>query len=85
MARPKGYLLSAPAFRALLAANGITQRDVADRSGKSVTTISGLYRQDHRASAPTACSVAAAVGCEPSAIFPEMSGVFAAVDMQAAS
>lgn len=86
MARPKGFLLHPPAFRALLAAKGITQKDVSDRSGMSVTTVSGLYRQDQRASAPTAQAIAGAIGCEAEAIFPQMSGQFAVVNaVQAAS
>jgi len=76
MARPRGFLLSAPAFRALLAAKGLTQRDIAGRSELSVQTISALYRHSTRASAPTAHAVARAIGVEPEALFPEMSGQF---------
>jgi len=76
MARPKGFLLSPSAFRAILDAKGLTQKDIADRTGKTAQTISGLYRQDHRASAPMAQAIATAVGCEAEALFPELTGRF---------
>ena len=85
MARPKGFLLHPPAFRALLAAKGLAQRDIAERSGRSVTTISGLYKQNHRASAATAQSIATAIGCEAEAVFPEMSGQFTVTVLEEAS
>lgn len=86
MARPRGFLLSAPAFRALTTAKGITQRDVAARSELSTQTISALYRQTTRASAPTAHAVARAIAVEAEALFPEMSGQFVvAEDLEAVS
>lgn len=74
MPRPKGVLLDADTFQALLDARGMSQREVAERSGMSAQTISALYRRTTRASLATAEQVAAALGCAPAALFPELGG-----------
>lgn len=67
-------------MRALLNLQGLTMTQVAERSGRSLTTISGLMQADHRASAATALAVAEAVGVPAEALFPEIGGKFAEVD-----
>lgn len=79
MARPRGFRLNAAAMRAAMTLQGLNMTQVAERSGRGLTTISGLMQGDHRASAKTANAVSSAVGVEPEALFPEFGGRFAEV------
>jgi transcriptional regulator with XRE-family HTH domain len=85
MARPRGFRINSAAMRAVMTLQGLNMTQVAERSGKGLTTISGLMQADHRASAATARAVAEAVGVPIEAIFPEAGGKFAEVDEVAGS
>lgn len=48
--------------------------EAAARSGLALTTVSGLAKNDHRASIKTVEALASGLGCSAETLFPELAG-----------
>lgn len=72
MARPSGHELSRDAWDDLLALNGLSLTQVAERSDVPRPTLSSLLGGHHKASVPMAHRIAGAVGCRPGTLFPTL-------------
>lgn len=76
MARPKGYRLSASAWRDITKARGLSITEIAEVTDIQRATISGMVGGHARASLPMAQKLADALGCEIGTLFPLLSPQF---------
>lgn len=76
MGRPKGYRLSACAWRDLSKSKGLSITEVSEITDIQRATISGMVGGHARASLPMAQRLADALGCEVGTLFPLLSPQF---------
>lgn len=76
MARPAGYLLSGLAWEDALKWRGLSLTEVAERADIPRPTLSSLLGGYHKASAPTAHRLAAALDVHAVTLFPGLSDKF---------
>lgn len=74
MPRPRGFRLNASALHDVLLLKRWNLTEAAERSGMSLTTLSGLAKHDHNASIKTCEKLAQGLGCSAETLFPELAG-----------
>jgi DNA-binding Xre family transcriptional regulator len=75
MARPRGLRLNTSALNSLLAIRGLSRADAATAAAISPQMLSDMAGPKRAgASNKTAAALAAALGCEPGLLFPELVG-----------
>lgn len=72
MARPKGHLLSRPAWDDIVRITGTSLTEVASRSEVPRPTLSAIYGGHNGASVPMAHKIASALDVHPATLFPSL-------------
>lgn len=72
MARPRGHLLSRPAWDDTIKHAGLTLADIEERTGIKRASISGLLGGHSRASTPNATKLAHTLGVHVETLFPTL-------------